>query len=113
MVSIPAALLRFSDLKAVSNSSVVQSESLMASLKDIKYSVKYIETGEIFFAREGPTFVKKQLNSIAICSAKCNDFLLIFSALRKVLFFTSFYRLFLSLFAMISWCFPDILTTFL
>ena len=34
MVSIPAALLRFKDLKAVSNSSVVKSESLMASLKE-------------------------------------------------------------------------------
>ena len=33
MVSIPAALLHFKDLKAVSNSSVVKSESLMASLK--------------------------------------------------------------------------------
>ena len=45
MVSIPAALLRFKDLKAVSNSSVVKSESLMASLKDFKYSVKLFEIG--------------------------------------------------------------------
>ena len=35
MVSIPATLLRFKDLKAVSNSSV-KSDSLMASLKYIK-----------------------------------------------------------------------------
>ena len=35
MVSIPAVLLRFEDLKAVSNPSVVTSESLMTSLKDI------------------------------------------------------------------------------
>ena len=103
MVSIPAALLCFKDLKAVSNSSVIKSESLMASLKDIKYSVKLVETGGIFFAREGPTLVKKELNPFTICSAECNDFLLIFSALGKVLsFFALFYRLFLSLFAMIS-----------
>ena len=51
MVSMPAALLRFKDLKAVTNSSVVKSESLTASLKDIKYSVKLVETGRIFFAR--------------------------------------------------------------
>ena len=70
MVPIPAALLRFKDLKAVSNSSVVKSESLMASFK---YSVKLVETGGIFFAREGPTFVKKDLNSFGICSAEYND----------------------------------------
>ena len=87
MLFIPAALLRFKDLKAASNSSVVKSESLMASLKDIKYSVKLVETGEIFFAREGSRFVKKELHSFVICSAVCNDFLLIFSALGKVLFF--------------------------
>ena len=87
MVFIPAALLCFKDLKAVSNSSVVKSESLMASLKDIKYSAKLFQTGRIFFAREGPTFVKNELNSVAICSAECNDFLLIFSALGKVLLF--------------------------
>ena len=40
MVSIPAALLRFSDLKAVSNSSVVQSESL----KNAKHSGYYFYT---------------------------------------------------------------------
>ena len=77
IVPVPAALLRFKDLKAVSNSSVVKSESLMASLKDIEYSVKFVETGGIFFAREGPTFVRKELNSFAICSAGCNDILLI------------------------------------
>ena len=59
MVPIPAALLLFKDLKAVSNSSVAKSESLMASLKDIKYSVKFVQTGGIVFTREGPTFVKK------------------------------------------------------
>ena len=69
MVSIPAALLPFKDLKTVSNSSVVRSETRMASLKDIKYSVKLVETGGIFFARERPTFVKKELSSFAICSA--------------------------------------------
>ena len=87
MGSIPAALLRFKNLKAVSNASVVKSESHMASLKNIKYSVKLVQTGEIFFAREGPTFVKKELNSFAICSAKCDDFLLIVRALGKVLLF--------------------------
>ena len=45
MASIPAALMHFEDLKTVSNSSVVESESLMASLKDIKYSVYRVETG--------------------------------------------------------------------
>ena len=74
MVSVPSALLYFKDLKAVSNSSVVKSESLMASLKDIKYFVKLFETGGIFFAKEGPTFVKKELNLFAICSAEYNDF---------------------------------------
>ena len=84
----------------------------MASLKDIKHSVKLVETGGIFFAREGPTCAKKELNSFAIRSAECNVFLLIFIALGKVLFFASFYRLFISLFAMISWYFVDILITF-
>ena len=87
MVSVPAAFLCFKDLKAVSNSSAVKSESLMASLKDIKYSVKLVGTSGMFFAREGPTFIKKELNSFAICSVECNNFLLIFSALGKVLFF--------------------------
>ena len=72
MVSISAALLRFKDLKAVSNSSVIKSESLMASLKGMKYSVKLVETGGIFF---GPTFAKKELNSFAVYLAKCTDFL--------------------------------------
>ena len=67
MVSIPVALLRFKDLKAVSNSSVVKAESLMASLKDIKYSVKLVGTVGIFFAKEGPTFIKEELNSFVIC----------------------------------------------
>ena len=49
MVSVPAALLRFKDLKAVSNSLVVKSESLMASLKDFKYSVKLVETSDYFW----------------------------------------------------------------
>ena len=87
VVSIRAALLYFKDLKAVSNSSVVKSALFMSSLKDIKYSVKLVEIGGIFFAREGPTFVKKELNSLAICSSECNDLLLIFSAFGKVLFF--------------------------
>ena len=87
MVSITAALLRFKDLKAVSNPSVAKSESLVASLKDIKYSVKLVETVGLFFARERPTFVKKELNSFAVYSADCTYFLLIFSALRKVLLF--------------------------
>ena len=59
----------------------------MASLKDIKYSAKPVETGGIFFASEGPTFVKKELNSFTICSGEFYDFLLIFSALGKVLCF--------------------------
>ena len=52
MVSIPAAFLRFKDLKNVWNFSLVKSESLMVSLKDVKYSVKFVETGGIFFARK-------------------------------------------------------------
>ena len=46
MVSIPAALLLFKDLKAVSNSSVVKSELLM----------ELVEIGRIFLARERPIF---------------------------------------------------------
>ena len=45
IVSIPAALLHFKDLKTVLNSSIVKSESLTTSLKDFKYSVKLVETG--------------------------------------------------------------------
>ena len=86
VVSIPAVFLRFKDLKAVSNFSC-QSESLKESLRDFKYSVKLAEAVGIFYVREGPTFVKKELNSFLICSAECNDFLLIFSALGKVLVF--------------------------
>ena len=110
MVSIPAALLHFRDLKAVSNYSVVKLESFMASLKDIKYSLKLVETGGKLFAREGSTFVKKELNLFAICSAEYNDLLLTFSTLEKVLFFffSLFYWLFLLLIAMISWYFLDI-----
>ena len=109
MVSIPTALLRFKDLKAVSNYSVVKLESFMASLKDIKYSLKFVETGGKFFAREGSTFVTKELNLFAICSAEYNDLLLTFSALEKVLFFFFlFYWLFLLLIAMISWYFLGI-----
>ena len=85
----------------------------MVPLKHIKYSAKFVETGGIFFAREEPTSVMEELNSFAICSVVCNDFLLIFSALGKILFFTLFYRLFLSLFSMIPWYFLDILITFL
>ena len=91
MVSIPTALLRFKDLKAVSNYSVVKLESFMASLKDIKYSLKLVETGGKLFAREGSTFVKKELNLFAICSAEYNDLLLTFSTLEKVLFFFLLY----------------------
>ena len=72
MVSIPAAVLRIKSLNTVSNSSVVKSELLMLSLKDFKYSIKLVETGWIFFASEGPTFVKKELNSFALFSAECN-----------------------------------------
>ena len=39
MVSIPAAFMRFKDLNVDSNSAVVKSNSFMASLKDIKYSM--------------------------------------------------------------------------
>ena len=91
MVSIPAALLLFKDLKAVSSSSVVKSELLMASLKDIKRSVELAQTGGIFFARERRIFVEKKLNSLAFCSAECNDFLSNFSALGKVLFFMLYF----------------------
>ena len=87
MVSISATLLRFKNFKAVSKSSVVKLESFVASLKVIKHFVKLVETGRIFLTRKGPTFAKKNLNSFPICSAECNDFLLIFSALRKILFF--------------------------
>ena len=62
MMSILTTLLCFKDSRAVSNSSVVKSESLIASLKDFKYSVKLVETGWIFFTTEGPTFVKNELN---------------------------------------------------
>ena len=58
MVSIPTALLHFKDLKAVSNISVVKSESLMAPLKDIKYSVTLVETVGICFARERPKLIR-------------------------------------------------------
>ena len=75
MVSISAALLHFKDLEPVSNSLVVKSESLMVPLKHIKYSAKLVETGGIFFASEEPTSVMKELNSFAICSVICNDFL--------------------------------------
>ena len=51
IVSLPAALLRFKDLKAVSNSSVVKSELFMASLKD-QIFCKLIETGGILFIRK-------------------------------------------------------------
>ena len=56
--SVPAVLLRFKDLKTVSNSSIVKSELLMGSLKDIKYSAKLVENGRIFFAKKGPTFLR-------------------------------------------------------
>ena len=75
LVSIRAALLPFNDLKAVSNSSVVKSESLTVSLKDIKYSVKVVETGRIFFTREKFTFITKDLNTFAIYSAEHNGIL--------------------------------------
>ena len=60
-VSMPAGLLHLKDLNC-------KSESLKASLKDIKCSVHLDEAGGIFFARE-------------------EDFLLIFSALGKFFFF--------------------------
>ena len=104
VVSIPATLLCFKGLRAVSNSSVVKSESLMALLKDIKCSVKLVETGGTFSARERPTFLKKELNSFAVCFVKYNNVLLIFSTLGNVLFFP----LFLSLFVTISWYFLKI-----
>ena len=50
-------LIAFKDLKAVLNSSVVKSESLMESLKDIKHSVKLAETVGISFARGRPKFI--------------------------------------------------------
>ena len=87
LVSIRAALLPFKDLKAVSNYSVVKSESLTASLKDIKYSAKVGETGKIFFTREKPTFITKDLNTFVIYSTEHNAFCKIFTALGKVLFF--------------------------
>ena len=76
IVSIPAALLRFKDLKVVSNSSVVKSDYLWRNL---------VDPGGVFFEREGPTVINKKLHSFEIRSA--NKFLLIFSPLRKVLFF--------------------------
>ena len=74
LVPIPAALLRFKDLEAVSNSS----EWLVASLKDMKYSVKLAETSGMVFEREGPTFVKKDLISFAISCTESVDFLVNF-----------------------------------
>ena len=70
---------------------------LMASLKDIKYFVKLVETDQIFFSREWPTFVKKRLNSFLVFSTEYNAVLLICSALWKALLF-SFYQLFPLLF---------------
>ena len=75
--------------------------------------IKRVETGGIFFAREGPTFVKKELNSFAICSAKCYNFLLIFLLQERYCFFPLFYRLFLLLFAIIPLYSLDISITFL
>lgn len=80
MLSLLDTLLYFLNLKAVSNFSVVKSEYFMVSLKDIKYSVRPVETGGISFAREGPKSVRKELISLAICSAECNEFLLILGA---------------------------------
>ena len=75
----------------------ISENKLMASLKDIKYSVKLVETDQIFFSREWPTFVKKRLNSFLVFSTEYNAFLLISSALWKALLF-SFYQLFPLLF---------------
>ena len=63
-LSIFAVLIRFKDLNAVSNSSVVKSKLLMGSLDNI-HSVQSAETGEIFL--QGPTFLKKELNSFTTC----------------------------------------------
>ena len=107
MLSLLDTLLYFLNLKAVSNFSVVKSEYFMVSLKDIKYSVRPVETGRISFAREEPKSVRKELISLAICSSECNEFLLILGAWGKVLFFSLLYRLFLSLTAMMSLYFLD------
>ena len=63
-LSIFAVLIRFKDLNAVSNSSVVKSKLLMGSLDNI-HSVQSAETGEIFL--QVPTFLKKELNSFTTC----------------------------------------------
>ena len=48
MLSIPAALLRFKGLKAVSNSSVVKSEQTMASLKESNIPCNLLRLVEYF-----------------------------------------------------------------
>ena len=40
-----------------------------------------IERRQIFSARKGPTFRKKELNSLAICSAEYNNFLVTFKSI--------------------------------
>ena len=64
--------------------------------KPLQIRVTYgvIERRQIFSAREGPTFGKKELNSLAICSAEYNNYFAVFVTL--------IYQLFLSLFAVIS-----------
>ena len=60
----------------------------------IRVTYGVIERRQIFSAREGPTFGKKELNSLAICSAEYNNYFAVF--------ITLIYQLFISLFAVIS-----------
>lgn len=57
MLSLPAALLRFKYLNAVSNYSVAKPEWDIDSLRDIECSLQFVETGGLSF--EDQLFVKK------------------------------------------------------
>ena len=57
MLSLPAALLRFKYLNAVSNYSVAKPEWDIDSLRDIECSLQFVETGGLSF--ENQLFVKK------------------------------------------------------
>lgn len=69
LLSIPAALLRLKDLNAVSNSSIVQPELLIASLKDIKYCICLNERPKRSFDfgfSKGGAYLRKELGNPCI-----------------------------------------------
>lgn len=57
MLSLPAALLHFKYLNAVSNFSVAKPELHIDSVRDIECSLQFVETGGLSF--EDQLFVKK------------------------------------------------------